>query len=207
VKNKDHWYDGLFYDLVIAPNQDTSYELVEQLIMPGAEVLDAGCGTGRFALKMKRKYSRIDGVDLSERNIKVAEKKKKKLELESVNFYHDDILNFLSRTRNSYDYAVMSYMIHEVSSDIRSELLKKISVYADEVIIIDYLVPRNSGIWSMLNEIIEFAAGKDHYRNFKTYVAEGGIKGLAAKTGLEIVKEIKDIPSTSHIAVLKKTRR
>jgi SAM-dependent methyltransferase len=206
VKNKDHWYDGLFYDLVIAPNQDTSYELVEQLIMPGAAVLDAGCGTGRFALKMKRKYSIIDGVDLSLRNINVAEKKKIKLELENVNFYHDDVINFLNRTKNSYDYAVLSYMIHEINPDLRNEILKKVSDSADEVILIDYLVPRNNGIWSVLNEVIEFAAGKDHYRNFKTYVDEGGIAGLAASNGLKIIREIKDVPSTSHIAVLKKVK-
>jgi hypothetical protein len=34
----------------------------------------------------------------------------------------------------------------------------------------------------------------------------GGIKGLAEKNGLKIIKEIKNVPSTSHIVVLQKEK-
>jgi ubiquinone/menaquinone biosynthesis C-methylase UbiE len=48
AKNKKHWYDGWFYDLVIAPNQDKLFEQVNNLIKSGSRVLDIGCGTGRL---------------------------------------------------------------------------------------------------------------------------------------------------------------
>jgi SAM-dependent methyltransferase len=204
VENKNHWYDGFFYDFVIAPNQDTAFEIVEQFILPGSTVIDVGCATGRFPLNMKRNYSRIDGVDLSKRNIEIADKKKKKLGKSSVFFYHDDVILFLRKTKRTYDYAVMSYMIHEVDAERRNEILKELSLSADSIIIVDYLIPRPSGIWTWLNEAVEFIAGKDHYRNFKTFAAAGGIKGLAEQSGLRIVQEKKNIPSTTHIALLKR---
>jgi len=45
-------------------------------------------------------------------------------------------------------------------------------------------------------------AGEEHYRNFRTYEANGGIQFLADKAGLSVLKEIKN--HTNHIAVLSK---
>jgi SAM-dependent methyltransferase len=206
LKNKNHWYDGLFYDLLVAPNQDTTFELVEQLILPGSSILDVGCGTGRFAFRMRKNYGKIDGVDLSERNIRIAEKKRNKLRIPDISFYHDDVLSFLARTRNTYDYAVLSYMIHEVNKEQRNKILRQLTSHTEELIIADYNVPVENGLWSSLNRVVEFAAGKDHYNNFKSFVASGGIAGAAAENGLKITKEIKNIPATSHIAILKKEK-
>jgi 2-polyprenyl-3-methyl-5-hydroxy-6-metoxy-1,4-benzoquinol methylase len=204
MQNKNHWYDGLFYDWVIAPNQDTTFELIEQLILPGSSVLDAGCGTGRFALKMKKKYSRIDGVDLSGRNIETARRKLKKHKNKNIYFYHEDIVQFLERTKNTYDYAVITYMIHETDTDSRNKIVKHVASHADEIIIADYMVPRTESLMNHINEFIEFLAGKDHYRNFKSFVNNGGIRGLAKNNNLTFIKEVRNIPATSHIAVLKK---
>ncbi|MCX6144393.1 MAG: class I SAM-dependent methyltransferase, partial [Ignavibacteriales bacterium] len=71
-ENKDHWYDGRFYDLVIAPNQDTIFAQVRGIIWNGSTVLDVGCGTGRLAFQLADKCKKVDGVDLSKRNIDVA---------------------------------------------------------------------------------------------------------------------------------------
>lgn len=32
IENKNHWYDGLFYDKFIAPNQDKSYRIIKKII-------------------------------------------------------------------------------------------------------------------------------------------------------------------------------
>jgi hypothetical protein len=98
----------------------------------------------------------------------------------------------------------MTYVIHEVNEEERVKLLEDISKVADKIIIGDYLVPKPSGIWSVLNEVIEFAAGSEHYRNYKNYVRNGGLLSLANKAGLKIIKEIKNKPSTSHLVILKK---
>jgi hypothetical protein len=36
---KHHWYDGTFFDLFIAPNQDPVFQAVKALINPGSTVL------------------------------------------------------------------------------------------------------------------------------------------------------------------------
>jgi len=81
-------------------------------------------------------------------------------------------------------------------------LLRGISGISKKIIVGDYLVPSPKGLWNALNEVVEFAAGKDHYNNFKSFVKHNGIIGLLNESGLRIQQEIKNSPSTSHIAVL-----
>lgn len=46
--------------------------LVERGVLPGAEILDAGCGTGRYAIELARRGYVLHGVDLSPDLIDVA---------------------------------------------------------------------------------------------------------------------------------------
>src|SRR5688572_9839279 len=46
--------------------------LVERGVLPGAAVLDAGCGTGRYAIELARRGYVVHGVDLSPDLIDVA---------------------------------------------------------------------------------------------------------------------------------------
>jgi SAM-dependent methyltransferase len=46
--------------------------LIHRGVLPGAEILDAGCGTGRYALELARRGFVVRGVDLSPELIDVA---------------------------------------------------------------------------------------------------------------------------------------
>jgi SAM-dependent methyltransferase len=46
--------------------------LIDRGIRPGAEVLDAGCGTGRYAIELTRRGYAVHGLDLSPELIEVA---------------------------------------------------------------------------------------------------------------------------------------
>lgn len=203
-ENKNHWYDGIFYDKVIAPNQDKSFAIAKNIIAENSAVVDVGCGTGRFSFSVEDKVKLVDGVDLSGRNIAVAKSKLVDQNSGKINFYHADVNKFFESENRYYDYAVMSYVIHEIDEEFRVNILKTLSRHADKVILIDYLHPRPNNFWSGLNEVVEFIAGREHYSNFKSYLKSGGIKGLAEKSELNIVKEIKNLPSTSHIVVIEK---
>jgi SAM-dependent methyltransferase len=203
--NKKHWYDGIFYDRVIAPNQDKAFKTAKEIIRGHSSVLDVGCGTGRLSFQLADKCKKTDGIDLSEKNIRVAEKNLRLNPSDRISFYHTDAENFLKVNRNHYDYSVLSYVIHEIDEPDRVPLLKILSEYTDAIIIIDYLAPRPKGFANLINGIVEFVAGKEHYKNFKSYVFNGGIHGLAEKSGLNIIEEVQDSPKTAHIAVLSKS--
>jgi len=86
----------------------------------------------------------------------------------------------------------------------RDGLLTGLSGSVDKIIIVDYLCPRSGIFRSALNEAVEFTAGRDHYRNFRSFVKNGGIAGLVNRGEFQIIDEIKNKPVTSHVVVLKK---
>ncbi|NWF90846.1 MAG: class I SAM-dependent methyltransferase [Ignavibacteriaceae bacterium] len=203
LENKNHWYDGWFYDTFIAPNQDRLFSEIKNLIKPNSRILDVGCGTGRFSFFIADKCSSVVGIDLSQRNIEKAKKNLQKEINSKISFKHTDISE-LVKQENHYDYAVLTYVIHEVNEDERVPLLSQISQIADKILIGDYLVPRNKRFWNLLNELVEFAAGTEHYKNYKNYCHIGGIQDLARQANLKIISEIRNRPLTSHLVVLAK---
>lgn len=202
VPNKDHWYDGWFYDTVIAPNQDRMFKQIRDLIAPDSTVIDIGCGTGRFSFSVADKCSSVVGIDISKRNIDRANKTLLKHPNDKISFLHAGIGEILAERNRHFDFAVMTYILHEVDEEQRIHLLRNTARIADAIIIGDYLAPRPTGFWSWLNEIVEFLAGKEHYINYKHFVANGGIETLAQQTGLTLKREIRNVPATSHIVLL-----
>jgi len=176
---------------------------IHKLIEPNSKVIDVGCGTGRFSFSIANKVNEVVGIDLSQKNIEKANKTLTTKQNSKIFFHHTNLEDLISQNKH-YDYAVMTYVIHEVDSKDRIELLLQMSRIADKVIIGDYLVPSKKGFWNMLNVVVEFLAGKDHYNNFKNFVANNGLTGLVEKSGLNIIKEINNIPVTTQLLVLNK---
>lgn len=206
INNKDHWYDGWFYDKAIAPNQDRMFGEIKKIIPQNSSVIDVGCGTGRFSFFIADKVKSIVGIDLSKKNIEKAKNNLLKTPTDKITFLHSNTSNLISENHH-YDYAVMTYVIHEVNPDERISLLKEMALIADKIIIGDYLVPVNSGFWSMLNRVVEFLAGNEHFNNFKHFISNGGLSGLSKAAEMNILAEIKNKPQTSQILVLEHSHK
>lgn len=200
-QTKNHWYDGWFYDKFIAPNQDKMFGEIKKIIQPNSSVIDVGCGTGRFSFYVADKAAKVVGIDLSEKNINTAKRTFEKYSNSKISFLHSN-LSELVKTNQHFDYAVMTYVIHEVNPEERINLIKEMSLIADKIIIGDYLVPVRKGFQSVFNELVEYFAGREHYKNFKDFVANNGLTNLASKAELNIVFELKNTPSTSQVLVL-----
>lgn len=205
--NTSHWYDGWFYDRLIAPNQDALFSRIRSLVRRGATVIDVGCGTGRLAFAISDIAERVVGIDLSLRNIKRARQTLTQRPRRGVSFEHASVQQILAGRQSPFDCAVLTYVLHEVDPSERIQLLNDVSLLAERVIIGDYAVPVPSGIWSALDEAVEFVAGRDHYRNFKSYVSEGGLRGLIGQTALTVLEDVKDTPRTSELLVLGSSSR
>jgi len=202
MQNKNHWYDGWFYDRLIAPNQDRMFGEIKKLIMQNSSVLDVGCGTGRFSFSIAEKVSKIVGIDLSNKNITTAKQTLLKNPNNKISFLHTTLSDLILQHQH-YDYAVMTYVIHEVNPEDRIGLIKEMINLADNIIIGDYLVPVKSGFWSGLNEVVEYLAGKEHYNNYKDFIKHGGLKTLFNDSGLKITTSISNKPATSEIVLAK----
>jgi SAM-dependent methyltransferase len=204
AKIKTHWYDGWFYDKFIAPNQDKLFEQLDIIIEPDSSVIDIGCGTGRLSFALAKKCSQIIGIDLSEKNIARANMNLSKNPDSKIMFFHKRLSEIISDGNRHFDYAVMTYVIHEVDENDRVNLLEEMTLVADKIIIGDYLLSQENWFVNTINYIVEFLAGKVHYRNFKTYSRNGGINGIITKSKFKILMETKNSPKTSHIILLQK---
>jgi len=203
MKNKNHWYDGSFYDFFIAPNQDELFKQIGGLISKNSNILDVGCGTGRFGFSIANNCKSLLGIDLSIRNINKAQSNLNKNYIKNLNFQHKS-LNDLYLENNRFDFAIITYVIHEVNENERISLLKEISEIADKIIVGDYIVPRPKGFNGKMSQFIEFLAGKEHYTNYKNFILNGGIPELAIKANLKIESIINTQSSTNQIFILTK---
>ena len=202
IVNKYHWYDGGFYDRFIAPNQRVLFAQIIKLIEPESDIIDVGCGTGLFSFLIADKSKTVLGIDLSKRNITKANMNLYKQPTEKLSFRNAYLNDIISEVKMHFDYAIMTYVIHEVNEEDRIQLINEIAEVADKIIIGDYLIPCSNDFAGKIVKAVEFIAGAEHYRNFRTYETNGGIQYLANKAGLSILTEIKN--HTNHIVVLSK---
>ena len=204
VHDKHHWYDGWFYDKIIAPHQEKLFGQIKDLIEPDSSVIDVGCGTGRLAFTIAGKCKSVLGIDLSERNINRAKWILGQKPNAKIAFKNSNLTETINGGDAYFDYAVLTYVIHEVDKYQRFDLLADAASVAGKIIVADYLVPGPGDFSGWLSEVIEFIAGIEHYRNYKSYMENGGIHHLANKAGLKIINEISTQTSTNHILILSK---
>lgn len=202
ISDKRHWYDGWIYDRILAPNQKVPFDKISALISPGSRVIDIGCGTGRLDFRIAEKCSSIIAIDLSEKNIATAIDTQKRLGINNIKFIHTDLASFMDGGKVFFDYAVLSYILHEVNTGERIRILNDTASVAGRIIVSDHK-PETTAIPATIREIMEFGAGKDHYLNYRSFIREGGIKSLSERCGLRITDE-QVHSSHLHIAVLQK---
>ncbi len=188
--DKPHWYDGLIYDKIIAPNQERLFLQIESLLEHHANVIDVGCGTGFFSFLAADSCQTILGIDLSSKNIRQASYNLSISENKNLSFRHASIRDLIQEKNLHFDFAVLTFVIHEVNENERIGLLNDIFELTDKLIIADYLIPQRTDFWKNSTNFVEFVAGREHFRNFKSFESLGGLHYLVRQTGLTIEYEI-----------------
>lgn len=186
VSDKRHWYDGWIYDKILAPNQKIPFDKISRLIPEGSNAIDIGCGTGRLAFLLSRKCRSLLAIDLSEKNIRTATGTKEKLKTDNIEFIHSDLATIVRDHNKRFNFAILSYILHEVNRAERIKILNDTSLIADKIIVSDHK-PSTTMTAKIIREILELGAGYGHYQNYRTYINEGGIEILASECGLKIV--------------------
>ena len=90
---------------------------VERGIRPGAALLDAGCGTGRYAIEMARRGYLVYGVDLSPELVEIAEQSRAG-QPGSVTFAIADVLTL---THQRYDGVLCRGVLNDIIDEERRD--------------------------------------------------------------------------------------
>ena len=88
-----------------------------------------------------------------------------------------------------FDYAVLSFTIHEMPPSIRLPVLREAMRISEQVIIADYVIPMPINTAGMINLYLEFTAGYDHLRGFLDFRDHRGLDGLIEEAGLRVEEE------------------
>lgn len=187
---KRHWYDGWFYSIFIDSDRSNLRNKILRFLEKNKTVLDIGCGTGGFALKIAPFSKYVLGVDISESMIRTANRRKKKSGCENIDFMNANALELSTLLDRHFDYAVLSFFIHEVNPQYRLEILRQAKRCADVLLIYDYHVPLPRNLSAAFVKAVEYFAGREHFRNFVDFNQNGGIQPLLDSVGLTI-KESK----------------
>ena len=169
----------------------------------GDRVLDVCCGTGDQVFYYAKSNIIATGIDLDSNMIKVAKRNKKKLGLNNVLFQIADAQKMPFES-DSFDYASISFGLHEKERKVRDNIIsemKRVVKKEGSLIFIDYQAPLHKNLYSCFIKIIEYFAGRDHFKHFKDYFKQGGLSEILKKNQLQIEK--RDYTKNGIIEMIK----
>ena len=103
--NKDHWYDGWFYDTSIAPNQDL-LSCRSRLSFRRTRPFLSGVWNRAIVVSVADTCPAVLGIDLSTHNIERPPQRLSRSTHRAVTFDHISVREILSDGRKHFDYAV-----------------------------------------------------------------------------------------------------
>ena len=139
------------------------------VIRKGSKVLDAGCGTGSLAIELKNKYnmSKIYGVDIDKKILKIAKKKSIK---NKVNiFYQQAPLQSMPYPDSYFDVVYSSLVFHHLTTEDKITATKEIYRVLRKggfFILADFGPSKNKFSAVYLWFVVIFEDGYDNYKGF-----------------------------------------
>jgi ubiquinone/menaquinone biosynthesis C-methylase UbiE len=182
-KDKSLFHYGKTYHKLIDPLMKPSRQKIVDYIPTDSEVLDIGCGTGVLCFEFRQYRScRVVGVDLSLRMINFAQANNP---YDDVHFIHQDATDLGDFEKDHFDYAVISFLIHELFPNTQQRMVKEAWRVAKQVILVDSNAPLPWNIIGIFKRMIEIGFGFEHYPQFRSYDSSGGIMKILEETELD----------------------
>jgi ubiquinone/menaquinone biosynthesis C-methylase UbiE len=97
----DSWYLTKMGSFVDRVETELAFGMFD--CYPGMKVLDVGCGTGNFSIKLAQQGCKVTGIDISDEMLDIARGKAKELNLD-IEFYNMDVYK-LQLEEGSFDAA------------------------------------------------------------------------------------------------------
>jgi demethylmenaquinone methyltransferase/2-methoxy-6-polyprenyl-1,4-benzoquinol methylase len=149
-------------------------------------ILDVCCGTGEQLKLLKEHGIDGEGIDLSDAMLKVAQKGEYRADCKNQD------ASQMEYEEGAFDLAMTTFALHEKSPETARAIVEemlRVTARGGDVLIVDYeLSEKTSPLYKMLVYIVEWIAGGEHYRNFRSYIAAGGLPALLDGTSLTEIK-------------------
>lgn len=167
-------YDPLLYMAMRPIRKAILHELVDN---QQNAIVDLCGGTGnQLKLLARNGFTDLHCVDLSPEMLAIAKKGEN-----TINIYEQDATTTVFDDSH-FDVAIISFALHEKERSIRERLLMeahRILKPAGRLLIVDYGFDDQTKLSARYAiNLVEWLAGGDHYRNFKDYIAKGGLPNL-----------------------------
>ena len=181
------------YDTFIGPLTSGLRALGMKMFPPreGMAVLDIGCGTGAYLEHYQKAGCNVSGIDQSPSMLQVARNRLG----ESADLYMGDASNMPYQDKE-FDLIVMSTVLHEMPRAVRSAVINEAKRTIKEdgrILLIDFhpgpIRPLKGWLYKSIITFIEFAAGGEHFKNYRDFIANKGLPALISTPGLLIDQE------------------
>jgi ubiquinone/menaquinone biosynthesis C-methylase UbiE len=193
MKDKSLFFYGSAYHRFIDPTLIETHRTAASLIPDGSRVLDIACGTGVFATMLReQKNCQVHGIDLSRRMLEFAIEHNS---FPEITFQHKDATDLNDFATASFDFATMQMLLHEITLDQQKLCLGEALRVAKKVVLIDYHFPLSKNATGMLMRLTEVTIGRNHYPNFRAFLAHGGIQAILRDLNLPVRIEHHDLIS------------
>jgi demethylmenaquinone methyltransferase/2-methoxy-6-polyprenyl-1,4-benzoquinol methylase len=187
-KNVARFYDRLFEPL------NRGLRAIGMKMFPprqGMHVLDVGCGTGIHLKLYQKTGCVVFGIDLSPSMLRVARNRLG----DGAHLYFGDAAHMPYKDKR-FDLIIMSTVLHEMSTGMRFDVIeevKRVCKRDGRILLIDFHPGPIQPIKGWINKGIilmaETAAGREHFKNYRDFIAKGGLAGLISFHSLRMDQE------------------
>jgi 2-polyprenyl-3-methyl-5-hydroxy-6-metoxy-1,4-benzoquinol methylase len=176
----------LIYRIIIDPLLSAVRDGVLGKITPGESVIDIACGNGTLALEIASVSKDVTAIDLDATMIAYATARKTRLNIINTTFIAADASSLSAYPDKHFGTAVTTMAIHQFDTEVTLKVMKEMKRVASRAIIADYNIPLPRSAAGRLAYGIEWLAGGDHFRNFRNFMAKGGLSHFTHQSGLTI---------------------
>lgn len=159
--------------------------------LKGMNILDVGCGTGTHLELYQRYESNLFGIDLSPSMLEIARRRlgsSARLDLgNATSMPYDD---------HMFDLSISMLSLHEMSHPTRLDVLsemKRVIKDNGHMLLIDFHPGPYQPLQGWISKIViflsELAAGREHFKNYRQFMAAKCVPGLLPGKQLAIEKE------------------
>ena len=182
-----------YYDRFVEPANGGVRTYVLKRFPPqkNERVLEVGCGTGTNLAFYQKSGSLVSGIDLSQGMLKQA---KRKLGA-NAGLVHGDASR-MPFADDSFDTVLAMLTLHEMPPQIRLQVLNemiRVSKREGRILLTDYHPGPLRWPWGFLYKVIilfyEISAGREHFRNYRHFLQNGGLSPLLEKLPVRIERQ------------------